>query len=49
MQIIVAGHKFKSRHDTEEEAAMAYDTLARELSGKFARYNFPLPGEQRAY
>lgn len=31
-----------------KDAAMAYDTKARELHGKFARLNYPLPGEQRA-
>lgn len=33
---------------TEEEAAQAYDDLAREHFGEFARLNFPREGEQSA-
>jgi len=34
------------RFDSEEEAARAYDKLAREYYGGFARLNFPEIGEQ---
>ena len=33
-------------HATADEAARAYDALARELHGEFARLNFPKEGEQ---
>jgi hypothetical protein len=35
-------------HDTEEEAARAYDEVTREHFGAFGRYNFPRPGERSA-
>ncbi|WP_299129697.1 HNH endonuclease [uncultured Amaricoccus sp.] len=34
-------HIWLLRHDTEEQAARAYDTFAREAFGAFARLNFP--------
>lgn len=35
-------------HETEEEAAKAYDKAARKYFGNKGRYNFPEPGEQSA-
>jgi hypothetical protein len=34
--------KFLGRHSSEEEAAIAYDNMARELIGEFAILNFPV-------
>jgi hypothetical protein len=34
--------------ESEELAARAYDTKARQIQGSFGRYNFPLQGEQSA-
>lgn len=45
----VAGHRFESEmFATPEEAARAYDELARMFHGPFARLNFPRPGEEAA-
>lgn len=40
--------KYVGCFDTEEEAAMAYDELARKTHGEFACVNFPRPGERSA-
>lgn len=37
--------KFIGRFDCPKVAAKAWDNYARKFHGKFARYNFPLPGE----
>lgn len=48
-QITVDGQLVKSEHfAVEEEAARAYDDLARKHFGAFARLNFPHDGEQAA-
>lgn len=36
------------RYDTPEEAARAYDEVARVHHGEYGRYNFPRPGERAA-
>ncbi len=36
------------RHDTEEEAALAFDAACRKRFGKYGRFNFPLAGEESA-
>ncbi len=38
-------HHYGGLHETKEQAALAYDELAREYHGTFARLNFPRPGE----
>jgi hypothetical protein len=46
----VLGRKVNAgSHATEEEAARAYDALARQHFGPFAALNFPGPGEQPAH
>lgn len=40
--------RYLGAHDTEEEAARAYDVAARTIFGEFAALNFPEPGERSA-
>lgn len=49
MSIRIDGRTRTSQHATEEEAAHAYDELARQVRGDFGRYNFPQPGERAAF
>lgn len=39
-------HHYGGLHATAEEAALAYDELAREYHGEYARLNFPQKGER---
>jgi len=46
MEIRCGGERVFSTHATAEEAALAYDEVARRLHGEFAVLNFPRTGEQ---
>lgn len=42
-QVRFHGKKYQSRHKTKEQAARAYDEMAKKYFGEFARLNFKAP------